>query len=96
MNRRMIRRHNMLSQKDIEDVLDMNSFGIIPVDEHIVIGQNKGMLVMDKKTAAQKAFREICNHMINPDVISLNIPEAKDQVRKSHSIFHRKECDYAG
>lgn len=96
MNRRMIRRHNMLSQKDIEDVLDMNSFGIIPVDEHIVIGQNKGMLVMDKKTVAQKAFREICNHIINQDVISLSIPETKTQIRKSHSIFHRKECDYAG
>lgn len=96
MDRRMIRKHNMLSKSDVEDVLGMESFGIVPTDPRIVIGQNKGVLVMGHKSASQKAFSQICKRIDIPEPVSTKKKERQRAELKSHSLFHRKECNYAG
>ena len=40
-NARMVRKHDMLSQKDVEDILGLSAIGVIPADERIVVSQNK-------------------------------------------------------
>ena len=86
MDKKMIRKHNMLSQKDVEDVLGMESFGTVPTDPKIVIGQNKGALVMETRSVSQKAFRTICRHIVVAGAVASDIAP--------HSRLHRKECDY--
>lgn len=39
---RMVRKHDMLSQKDIEEILGMKSIGVIPADDKVIISQNQG------------------------------------------------------
>ncbi len=96
MDRRMIRKHNMLSKADVEDVLGMESFGIIPTDSHIVIGQNKGVLVMDLKAPSKKAFSEICKKLAASNAVVPEAAKDRSSHQKLHALFHRKECNYAG
>ncbi len=96
MDRRMVKKHHLLSQEDVEDVLGLQALGIIPSDEKIVIGQNKGIPVMALKSASQKAFLDICRKMLAKDAVAIDISDTDTILseKKSYSFFHRKECDY--
>ncbi|MBI5715739.1 MAG: hypothetical protein HZC38_20260, partial [Chloroflexi bacterium] len=65
----MIKRGDMLSIDDVLDVLAIDLIGIVPEDEQIVIGSNRGTPVaLDEKSRAGQAFRNIAKRLRGENV----------------------------
>lgn len=67
----MVKRGDMMSIEDVEDILAVNLIGIVPDDEKIVVSTNRGEpVVTDQKSVAGQAYRNIARR-INGDNIPL-------------------------
>jgi len=65
----MIKRGDMLSIDDVLDVLAIDLIGIVPEDEQIVVGSNRGTPVaMDNNSRAGQAFRNIAKRLRGENV----------------------------
>jgi septum site-determining protein MinD len=65
----MVKRGDMLSIDDVLDVLAIDLIGIVPEDEQIVIGSNRGTPVaMDNGSRAGQAFRNIAKRLRGENV----------------------------
>jgi septum site-determining protein MinD len=74
----MVRRGDMLSTSDILDVLAIDLIGIVPEDEIVTVSTNQGSpAVLDPRSRAGKAFRDIARRLNGEDVPFENL-EAKD------------------
>jgi septum site-determining protein MinD len=74
----MVKRGDMLSTSDILDVLAIDLIGIVPEDESVTVATNQGMpAVLDSRSRAGKAFRDIARRMNGEDVPFENL-ESKD------------------
>ncbi len=74
----MVKRGDMLSTGDILDVLAIDLIGIVPEDEMVTVATNQGTpAVLDPKSRAGKAFRDIARRMNGEDVPFESL-EAKD------------------
>lgn len=70
----MVKRGDMLSIDDVLDVLAIDLIGIVPEDEQIVIGSNRGSPVaLDEKSRAGQAFRNIARRLKGEQVPFLDI-----------------------
>ncbi|MBF0537555.1 MAG: septum site-determining protein MinD [Nitrospirae bacterium] len=64
-----VRRGEMLSVEDIEDILHIKKIGIIPDDEKIVDYTNKGEpIVLTKNNAVAKAFINVADRLEGRDI----------------------------
>ena len=61
---KLVKRNQMLSQKDISELLSVNVLGTIPIDKNVIICQNKGIPLLDIKTKSKTDFvmisKKIC------------------------------------
>jgi septum site-determining protein MinD len=74
----MVKRGDMLSTGDILDVLAIDLIGIVPEDETVTVATNQGTpAVMDSRSRAGKAFRDIARRM-NGEEVPFESLEAKD------------------
>jgi septum site-determining protein MinD len=74
----MVKRGDMLSTGDILDVLAIDLIGIVPEDESVTVATNQGTpAVMDPRSRAGKAFRDIARRM-NGEEVPFESLEAKD------------------
>jgi septum site-determining protein MinD len=74
----MVKRGDMLSTGDILDVLAIDLIGIVPEDEMVTVATNQGTpAVLDPKSRAGKAFRDIARRM-NGEEVPFESLEAKD------------------
>jgi septum site-determining protein MinD len=65
----MVQRGDMLSTQDVLDVLAIDLLGIVPEDENIIIGSNRGTPVaLDGRSKAGQAFRDIALRLLGKDV----------------------------
>jgi septum site-determining protein MinD len=65
----MVKRGDMLSIDDVLDVLAIDLIGIVPEDEQIVVGSNRGTPVaLDDKSRAGQAFRNIAKRLRGENV----------------------------
>lgn len=74
----MVKRGDMMSIEDIEDILAVELLGIVPDDENIVISTNKGEpVVIDEIAKSGKAYRNITRRIMGEEVelLDLNIDE---------------------
>jgi septum site-determining protein MinD len=70
----MIKRGDMLSIDDVLDVLAIDLIGIVPEDEQIVVGSNRGAPVaLDEKSRAGQAFRNIARRLRGEQVPFLDL-----------------------
>ncbi len=53
---KLIKRKQMLSLKDISDLLSINIIGSIPMDKNVIICQNKGIPLLEIKTKSKSNF----------------------------------------
>ena len=59
----------MLSAEDVLDLLGIRLIGIVPEDENVIIGSNRGApVVTDGKSRAGQAFRNIAKRLQGVDV----------------------------
>lgn len=94
MNPRMIRRHNMLSREDIEEILGMHALGTIPIDDKVIVSQNQGIPVISMKSTAGKHLRTIARRIAAAPLIPADLSEEEVHKKRGHSPFHRKEYQY--
>ena len=59
-NERLIRKNHMLRKSDIEEVLGVKAIGLIPLDDKVVISQNKGVPVLDFRCKSALAYQNAC------------------------------------
>ena len=56
---RLVRKGQMLSKNDIEEILGIKAIGVIPKDNKILVSQNQGIPVITYKTKSARKFLEI-------------------------------------
>lgn len=69
LNPAMVKQHDMLSAEDVLDLLGIQLIGIVPEDESVIVGSNRGTPVaLDAKSRAGQAFRNIGKRLQGLDV----------------------------
>ncbi|MEP7134731.1 MAG: septum site-determining protein MinD [Chloroflexota bacterium] len=64
LNPVLVRKNDMLSADDVLDLLAVELIGIVPEDENVIIGSNRGAPVAaDPKSKAGQAFRNIAKRL---------------------------------
>jgi septum site-determining protein MinD len=70
----MVRRGDMLSTEDVLELLAIDLIGIVPDDEQVVTGTNRGTpIVLEGKSQAAQAFRNIARRLRGEHVPFLNL-----------------------
>ncbi|MEJ5240863.1 MAG: septum site-determining protein MinD [Anaerolineales bacterium] len=65
----LVRQHEMLSPEDVLDLLAVPLLGIVPEDEMVIVATNRGApVVLDEKSRAGKAFRNIALRLMGKEV----------------------------
>ncbi len=63
----MIRRGQMLSIQDVQEILNVRILGIVPEDEKVLRASNRGEpAVLDPSSRAGAAYREIIGRLVDP------------------------------
>ena len=74
LNPSMVKSNNMLSAEDVLDLLAVRLIGVVPEDENVVIGTNRGApIVLEPKSMAGQAFRNIALRLQGQDVPFLDL-----------------------
>jgi len=74
LNPVLVKKHDMLSAEDVLDLLAIELIGIVPEDENVIIGSNRGAPVAaDPKSRAGQAFRNIARRLKGETVPFLDL-----------------------
>jgi septum site-determining protein MinD len=69
LNQNMVKNHDMLSAEDVVDLLAIELIGVVPEDESVIIGTNRGTPIsLDGKSRAGQAFRNIASRLMGQQV----------------------------
>jgi septum site-determining protein MinD len=69
LNPALVKQHDMLSAEDVLDLLGIQLIGIVPEDEGVIVGSNRGVPVsQDPKSRAGQAFRNIAKRIRGDNV----------------------------
>ena len=83
LNLAMVKRGDMLSVEDVLDLLAIDLIGIVPEDENVIVASNRGQpLVLDSKSKAGQAFRNIARRLMGEEVAFMDL-------EASHNVFQR-------
>lgn len=74
---KMVKNGDMLSKEDICELLQAPLIGTIPEDEQIVISQNHGESIMNKKTEAKEAYQQICRVILNKEEKDVSVEQER-------------------
>ena len=87
----MVRKGEMMDVSDIVDLLSIDLIGVVPDDEYIITGTNKGEpVVNNKKAPSGKAYVEIARRILG-ETIEVTIPgRDKGFFAKIKSWFKKK------
>lgn len=70
VNPDMVKRGDMLSAEDVLDLLAIKLIGLVPEDEGVMVGTNRGMpIAQDTKSVAGKAFQNIARRLMGEEVV---------------------------
>lgn len=71
----MIRKGQMLSIADVQEILNVRLLGIVPEDEKILRASNRGEpAVLDKQSKAGASYREVVARLIDPSTAPAVVP----------------------
>jgi len=69
LNPALVKNNDMLSAEDVLDLLGIPLIGIVPEDETVIVGSNRGTpVVNDPKSRAGQAFRNIAKRLQGQEV----------------------------
>lgn len=76
LNPSLVKSNDMLSAEDVLDLLGIHLLGIVPEDENVIIGSNRGTpVVTDAKSRAGQAFRNIAKRIQGEDVPFMDLDQ---------------------
>ncbi len=86
LNPALVKQHDMLSAEDVLDLLGIRLIGIVPEDEGVIVGSNRGVPVaQDGKSRAGQAFRNIAKRIRGEDVAFMDLDKQSglwDRIQK--------------
>jgi septum site-determining protein MinD len=92
LNPAMVKRGDMLTADDVLELLAVELLGIVPEDESVVIGSNRGQPVaVDGKSRAGEAFQNIARRMNGEKVPFMNLEQKEDIFKKLARMMRRDE-----
>ncbi|MCL4512651.1 MAG: septum site-determining protein MinD [Candidatus Eremiobacteraeota bacterium] len=66
----MMKKGQMMSMEDVQEILNIKLLGMVPEDEAIVVSSNKGEpAVLNSSSKAGEAYRQIVERMKDPDLV---------------------------
>ncbi len=89
LNLAMVKNHDMLSAEDVLDLLAIQLIGIVPEDEGVIVGSNRGTPVaLEPKSRAGQAFRNIAKRIQGQNVPFMDMDKQGklwDRIQRSMS-----------
>ena len=77
LNPAMVKKNDMLSADDVLDLLAIDLVGVVPEDEGVIVGSNRGAPVAaDPKSRAGQAFRNIARRITGEEVPFMDLDYA--------------------
>ena len=93
INQDLVQRGDMLTAEDVLELLAISLIGLVPEDENVIISSNRGTpIVMEDKSIAGQAFRNIARRLNGEDVPYLELDGGKGLLDKL-SRFMRSGSD---
>ncbi len=84
----MVKRGDMLATEDVLELLAVDLLGIVPEDEAVLMGGNRGAPVaMDNRSMAGQAFRNIARRLQGYDVPFINLDNHNGFFNKLGRLF---------
>jgi septum site-determining protein MinD len=84
----MVKRGDMMDKQDILEILAIDLLGLVPDDESIIVSTNKGEpAILDTKSIAGQAYRNIAKRILGEDVPLLEIQNEGSFIGKIKKIF---------
>ena len=83
----MVKRGDMMSVKDVCEILAIPLIGAVPDDEHIVISTNQGEPLVGSSCLAGQAYTNICKRILGEEVEFLNLEEKQGMFDKLKKFF---------
>lgn len=91
LNPLMVKKNDMLSPDDVLDLLAIELLGIVPEDEGVIVGSNRGAPVSaDPKSRAGQAFRNIARRITGEEVPFLDLDKTGSLWERIQSLAGRK------
>lgn len=91
LNPSMVRNHDMLSAEDVLDLLAIRLIGIVPEDETVIVGTNRGTpIALEPKSMAGQAFRNIAQRLNGVDVPFMELDNRGNLWARIQRITGRK------
>ena len=91
LNPTLVKNHDMLSADDVLDLLAVELIGIVPEDENVIVGSNRGAPVAhDLKSKAGQAFRNIARRLKGEEVPFLDLDSAGSFWERLQRLAGRK------
>ena len=88
INPQMIQRGEMMDANDVLDLLAVKLIGLVPEDEHVITSSNIGKpVVLDEKSKAGKAFRNIARRLMGDEVPFLDLEFKEDFLHRLTKVF---------
>ena len=86
----MVKRGDMMSIEDVKEILAIETIGIVPEDESIVVASNKGEpAVVNPNSRAGQAYRNISQRILGNDVPIMNLEEDETFIYKLRNFFKK-------
>lgn len=87
----MVKRNEMMSVEDVNEILAIDVLGVVPDDESIIIATNKGIpVVADNDSVAGAAYRNIVQRILGNRIPLMTFENKTTFVDKIKSFFQKK------
>jgi len=91
LNPSLVKKQDMLSADDVLDLLAVELIGIVPEDEGVIVGSNRGIPVAaDPKSRAGQAFRNIARRITGEEVPFLDLDTSGSLWERIQKLAGRK------
>lgn len=85
----MVKRGDMMSVKDVCEILSTSLIGAVPDDEQIVISTNQGEPLVGSPSLAGKAYENICHRVLGEEVPFLDLELKEGFFAKLVGVFKK-------
>jgi len=86
----MVKRGDMMTLEDVSEILAIDVLGVVPDDESIIVSTNRGEpCVLDEKSVAGQAFRDITRRVLGEEVPLMDLFDDVNFLSKLKKFFTR-------
>ena len=85
----MVKKGDMMTMEDVQDILAIDLIGAVPDDENIVIATNQGEPLVGNNTLPGQAYMNICRRIIGEEVPMLDLSSGNGLFSKIGKLFKK-------